>query len=43
MSGVKRLAQAESKGLEQVTNENLKENGVASSKESKEKYGEENA
>ena len=41
MSGAKRLAQAESKGLEQVTNEDLRENGVASSQEQSESYGEE--
>lgn len=41
MSGVKNLAAAENKGLEQVTNEDLRENGVASSKEQGEGYGEE--
>jgi hypothetical protein len=41
MSGVKNLVQAENKGLEQVTNENLKEDGVASKTEQSEKYGEE--
>lgn len=41
MSGAKRLAQAESKGLKQVTNEDLKDEGVASKVEQSEKYGEE--
>ena len=33
MSGVKRLAQLENKGLDQVTNEDLKEEGYGSSVE----------
>lgn len=41
MSGAKRLAQAEYKGLKQITNEDLREEGVASKKEQSEKYGEE--
>lgn len=41
MSGVKNLAQAESKGKEPITNEKLKENGIASKSEQSEKYGEE--
>ncbi len=41
MSGAKRLAQAESKGLEVPTNEDLREQGVADPKEQSEKYGEE--
>jgi hypothetical protein len=41
MSGVKNLVMAENKGLKQPTNEDLKENGVASSSEQSEKYGEE--
>ena len=41
MSGVSRLVLAENKGLEVPTNEDLKEEGVASKKESSEKVGEE--
>lgn len=41
MSGVKKLVQAENKGKKQVTNEDLKQDGVASKKESSEKYGQE--
>jgi hypothetical protein len=41
MSGVHKLAAAERKGLTQVTNEDLKEEGVASKKEASEKYEEE--
>ena len=41
MSGVKRQEAAEVKGLEEVTNEVLKEGGVYSPLESSEKYGEE--
>jgi len=41
MSGAKRLAQAENGGLAQVTNEDLRENGVCSSEEKGEGDGEE--
>lgn len=41
MSGVKNLVQAENKGLAQVTNEDLREDGVSSPVESNESYGEE--
>ena len=41
MSGVKKLCQAENKGPQQVTNADLKEDGVYSKKESGEQYGEE--
>jgi len=41
MSGVKRLVQAENGGLAQVTNEDLREDGVCSSGEKGEGYGEE--
>jgi len=41
MSGVERLAQAESKGLKVITNEDLKDDGIASKSEQSEKYGEE--
>ena len=41
MSGVKTKALAESKGLEQVTNEDLKGDGISTPSEMSEKYGEE--
>jgi hypothetical protein len=37
MSGVKRLAQSENKGLEQVTNDDLREEGVAGDNNSDDK------
>ena len=37
MSGVKKLAQAENRGLAQVTNENLREEGVKGADERKTK------
>ena len=40
MSGVKRLAAAENKGMKDVTNEQLHEEGLSGS-DKKEKYGEE--
>jgi hypothetical protein len=40
-SGVHRLAAAERKGTTEPTNQDLKENGVASKKEQGEKYGKE--
>lgn len=40
MSGVKKLAQCENDGVEQVTNENLKEEGIAGM-DKNESYGEE--
>jgi hypothetical protein len=40
-SGVFRKAAAEKRGLEQVTNEDLKDDGIASKSEMSEKYGEE--
>lgn len=39
--GVKQYVKAESKGLSQVTNEDLKDDGVAHDGEQTEKYGEE--
>ena len=39
--GVKAYVLAESKGLEVPTNEELREEGTASTTETKEKYGEE--
>jgi hypothetical protein len=39
--GVKKYVQAENKGMEQVTNEDLKDDGIASKSEQSEKYGEE--
>lgn len=41
MSGVKNLCAAEKKGLEEVTNADLKDDGVANASEQSEKYGEE--
>ena len=40
--GVKQYAMAEKKGLEQITNEDLKDESVASPTEQSEKYREEN-
>lgn len=40
--GVKALILAESKGKKQPTNEDYKDEAIASSKEVSEKYGEEN-
>lgn len=41
MSGVKKLVQAESAGLKEVTNEDLRDDGVYSASEASEEYGEE--
>lgn len=41
MSGVKSKVMAESKGLEQPTNEDLRDDGVSTPSEMSEKYGEE--
>lgn len=41
MSGVKNKVQAENKGLKQVTNEDLKDDGISSPSEMSEGYGEE--
>jgi hypothetical protein len=41
MSGVHRKAAAEKRGLEQVTNQDLRDDGIATPSEMSEKYGEE--
>ena len=41
MSGVHNKAQAEVKGLKEVTNEDLKDDGISTPSEMSEKYGEE--
>lgn len=41
MSGVHRKAAAEMRGMKQVTNEDLKDDGIGTKSEQSEKYGEE--
>jgi hypothetical protein len=41
MSGVKRKAMAETRGMKQITNEDLKDDGIGTKSEQSEKYGEE--